>query len=131
LTYLVVRGITIPMSHARNDSAFLNGVPEFLLLRLLEREPMYGYQLVQQIRLCSGGVLSFGEGCIYPTLHRMEAERWITSKATVIEGRKRVVYHITATGRKRLVASQARWQEIRVAVDQFFEGAADGAAGLA
>ena len=62
------------MSTTRKDSDFLNGVPELLLLRLLSRRPMYGYELVQAIRLATGGAIAFGEGCIYPILHRLEAE---------------------------------------------------------
>ena len=52
--------------NTRKTNDFLNGVPGMLLLRLLQRRPMYGYQLVQSIQLASGDALSFGEGCIYP-----------------------------------------------------------------
>src|SRR5437868_2804543 len=59
---------------ARNSNPdFLNGVPELLVLRLLARRPMYGYQLVRAIEQSSGQVLEFGEGCIYPVLHRLES----------------------------------------------------------
>ena len=65
----------------RTNPDFLNGVPELLLLRLLARQPMYGYELVQRIRLQSDSALEFGEGCIYPILHRLE--RIIGCKAHV------------------------------------------------
>src|SRR6476620_2174702 len=55
----------------RNDTDFLNGVPELLILRLVARQPMYGYEIVQAIRLSTDDVLRFGEGCVYPVLHRL------------------------------------------------------------
>ena len=54
----------------RSNPDFLNGVPELLILQLLAREPMYGYELVQAIKYATGSKLLFGEGCIYPILHR-------------------------------------------------------------
>jgi PadR family transcriptional regulator, regulatory protein PadR len=57
----------------RTNPDYLNGVPELLLLSLLSRRAMYGYELVQAIRAATGGALEFGEGCIYPILHRLEA----------------------------------------------------------
>ena len=57
------------MKHPNPD--FLNGVPELLILKLLSRRPMYGYQLVQAIRQATNGTLQFGEGRVYPILHRL------------------------------------------------------------
>jgi PadR family transcriptional regulator PadR len=62
------------MAIRKTNPAFLNGVPEMLLLELLSRRPMYGYELVQSIKLATGGTLEFGEGCIYPILHRLETQ---------------------------------------------------------
>ena len=53
----------------KTNPSFLNGVPELLVLRLLARREMYGYQIVEEIRKQTGEALSFGEGCIYPYLH--------------------------------------------------------------
>ena len=58
----------------RSNPAFLNGVPEMLLLELLSRRPMYGYQLVQAIKAATNEGLEFGEGCVYPILHRLESQ---------------------------------------------------------
>ena len=62
------------MSTTRKDNDFLNGVPELLLLRLLARQPMYGYELVQTIRLASGelGGATFQRSPI-PAFPRMSA----------------------------------------------------------
>ena len=65
----------------KTNPDFLNGVPELLVLQLLARRPMYGYQLVRSIERSTGQVLEFGEGCIYPVLHRLEADGHLAAKA--------------------------------------------------
>jgi PadR family transcriptional regulator PadR len=60
---------------------FLNGVPELVVLQLLSRRPMYGYELLRAIDHSSGEVLEFGEGCIYPILHGWRTDGHLTSRA--------------------------------------------------
>ena len=52
------------MSRKRTNPDFLNGVPELLILHLLSGRAMYGYELVQAIRLATNETLEFGEGCV-------------------------------------------------------------------
>ena len=106
----------------RNNPDFLNGVPEMLLLSLLARRPMYGYELVQQIRESTGGALEFGEGCIYPILHRLEADGLLDAKRQLVGGRSRVVYRVTSQGAKRLAGSTAQWRKVVEAVGQALQG---------
>jgi PadR family transcriptional regulator, regulatory protein PadR len=105
---------------------FLNGVPELLILQLLARQAMYGYELVRAIEESSGQVLEFGEGCIYPVLHRLESDGDLASRRETVGGRSRVVYRLTASGRKRLVARVTAWRSIVGAVDQVLQGAKHG-----
>jgi PadR family transcriptional regulator, regulatory protein PadR len=120
----------VPMSTARKDSDFLNGVPELLLLLLLARRPMYGYELGQGIRLSTGGAIEFGEGCIYPILHRLEAEAMILGTREKVGGRSRVVYRITPAGRGRLAEVASRWEAIASAITRVLEGDGDAAPAL-
>src|SRR5207244_1447704 len=113
---LTPRGIAAAAMATRKDSDFLNGVPELLLLRLLARRPMYGYELVQAIRLASGDVLAFGEGCVYPVLHRLEAEGCLATRREEVAGRSRVVYRLAPAGRGRLDATAARWERVATAI---------------
>jgi PadR family transcriptional regulator, regulatory protein PadR len=115
----------------RKDNEFLNGVPELLLLRLLERRPMYGYQLVQAIKLATGDVLAFGEGCVYPVLHRLEAADHLEAAREQVAGRSRVVYRLTDAGRRRLGDATARWSRVAEAVAAVLKGGGDVAADLA
>jgi PadR family transcriptional regulator PadR len=115
----------------RTGNDFLNGVPELLVLRLVARQPMYGYEIVQAIRLASADALAFGEGCIYPVLHRLEAAGCLAARREQVAGRSRVVYRLTAAGAKRLAAAAARWEAVRVAVGRVLEGGRDGSPAVA
>jgi PadR family transcriptional regulator PadR len=117
--------------NTRKTNDFLNGVPELLLLRLLERRPMYGYQLVQSIKLATSDALSFGEGCIYPVLHRLEADGHLRTTREQVAGRSRVVYRLTEAGRRRLGAAAARWEQVVTAVGHILKGGDDGKPELA
>jgi PadR family transcriptional regulator PadR len=113
------------MNRKRTNPDFLNGVPELLILRLLEAQPRYGYELVQAIRLATGGALEFGEGCIYPLLHRLESDGLLTSERQRAAGRERFVYRPTSAGRARLAESRAMWERITVAVRLALQGGTD------
>lgn len=119
------------MRRKRTNPDFLNGVPELLVLRLLSVRPMYGYELVQEIRRSSNEVLEFGEGCIYPMLHRLEREGILSSRRQTVAGRERVVYRATAKGKKRLAQSTADWRQIAQAVNGVLEGGPHGQPAMA
>jgi PadR family transcriptional regulator PadR len=115
----------------RKDNDFLNGIPELLILRLVARQPMYGYEIVQAIRLSTEDVLAFGEGCVYPILHRLEGEGHLASRREQVGGRSRVVYRLTPAGRKQLDAITARWTSVSAAVGKVLGGGRDGSPALA
>lgn len=115
----------------RTNPDFLNGVPELLILQMLDRRPMHGYDLVQAIRESSGLTLDFGEGCIYPVLHRLEEQRLLSSERKLVGSRHRIVYRLTQKGRKRLARSTATWKEIVAAVNTVLQGGEHGRASMA
>jgi PadR family transcriptional regulator PadR len=110
------------MSERRTNPDFLNGVPELLVLDLLGRTPMYGYELVQAIATESGGALAFGEGCIYPLLHKLEARGDLASRRLQVGGRSRVVYRVTPRGTKRFAEAAAAWAKVAEAVNNILHG---------
>ncbi len=114
------------MSAARTNPDFLNGVPELLLLKLLDRRPMHGYELVRAIERATAQKLEFGEGCIYPVLHRLEQQGALASRRETVGGRTRLVYRVTPAGRKKLAESISSWQRVVAAVSQVLEGEQDG-----
>ena len=96
----------------------LKGNTDTLLLALLLKEPMYGYQIVKEVNQRSSGYFAFKEGTLYPALHRLE-------RANLIEGRwadtptsvRRRYYFITDRGRQELKARQQEWQRFSRAMD--------------
>ncbi len=119
------------MRNKRTNPDFLNGVPELLILSLVTRRPMYGYELVQAIRQATGGALEFGEGCVYPILHRLEAEGLLGSKRETVAGRSRVIYRATAKGKKQLVSTATTWRRIVEAIEHALQGGEHGEPALA
>lgn len=90
----------------------MSGVPELLLLRLLEQREMYGYELVRSIKTVTSDAISLGEGVIYPVLHGLERSGALRAKRKLVSGRTRVYYSVTAKGRKRLDRLHGEWQRI-------------------
>ncbi len=80
---------------------FMNGVPELLILRLLQQQEMYGYEIVQAIRSRTGAVVAAGEGVVYPVLHALESEGALKSRRKTVNGRSRIYYSVTARGSRR------------------------------
>ena len=97
-----------------------------VILSLLESGPMYGYQMVKQVDARTNGRLKWREGTLYPTLHRMEADRLIESywqdAPAGDGGRKRKYYAITRRGRGELVQRRREWQEFSGAVNAIVLG---------
>src|SRR4051794_7050672 len=110
------------MTKRKTNPDFLNGVPELVVLELLGRRPMYGYELVQAIKDESTGLLEFGEGCIYPLLHKLEARGDLTSRRIDVGGRSRVVYRVTPNGSKQRTASADQWSKVVAAVEHILQG---------
>ena len=119
------------MKTKRTNPDFLNGVPELLILSLLSRRPMYGYELVQAIRESTQATLEFGEGCVYPVLHRLEADGLLDGKRMTVGGRSRVVYRVTAKGTKRFASTASAWRQIVGAVECSLQGGHNGEPALA
>lgn len=119
------------MAARKTNPPFLNGVPEMLILRLLSQRSMHGYELIQAIKLASGDELEFGEGCIYPILHRLQAQGLLQSAEVRTSGRLRVVYRVTSRGKSQLAQSIDTWREIVGAVEQVLQGGKSGSAVMA
>lgn len=82
---------------------FRRGVASLIILSLLKREDMYGYQLVQETERCSGGLLTTQEGSLYPVLYKMLDLGYI-SDYRIQSGKRmaRIYYHLEPAGKKHL-----------------------------
>jgi PadR family transcriptional regulator PadR len=92
------------------------GVPELMILRLLQDQEMYGYQLVQAIREKTGDVVSLGEGITYTVLHALEREGALKSRRMLVDGRSRIYYSLTIRGRKRYETLAGTWTTLAQAI---------------
>ncbi|MEL7449802.1 MAG: PadR family transcriptional regulator [Pseudomonadota bacterium] len=97
----------------QTNPPFMTGVPELLVLRLLSRQQMYGYELVKAIRIVTDEAVSLGEGVVYPVLHSLEKAGALKAKRKLVNSRNRVYYSVTAKGRKRLDKLTADWHRIQ------------------
>lgn len=96
----------------------LKGSIELVLLALLERGPMYGYQIVKQVKLESSGVLLLKEGSLYPALHRLEQAGLIAGTWQVREdGASRRYYQLTSAGKDAIGERRAEWQRFTTAIE--------------
>jgi PadR family transcriptional regulator PadR len=95
-----------------SDRALISGIPELLLLQLLARRAMYGYELAKAVRVASREAISIGEGVLYPALHALEQKRLLRARRRSVDGRTRIYYEVTAKGRTRLARLAAQWRRL-------------------
>jgi PadR family transcriptional regulator PadR len=105
-----------------SNPAFMNGVPELLVLRCLQEREMYGYELVQEIRARTGETVSLGEGVVYPLLHALERDGALQSSRRTVQGRSRVYYALTPKGGERLAGLADTWRSLTLAIRAALEG---------
>lgn len=90
----------------------MSGVPELLVLRLLVKQEMYGYELVKTIKVSTRDAITLGEGVVYPALYSLEQRGALKARRKVVNGRSRVYYAVTAKGRKRLEHLTKEWERV-------------------
>jgi len=104
------------------DIELIKGTLSVMVLTLLNREPMYGYQIVSRIRECTNGAFEWTPGALYPSLHKMEAGGLIEGEWAGEAGtRRRKYYRITDAGRKVLLEKTEAWKRLCRAMDQVME----------
>ena len=95
----------------------LKGSLPLLILHILNNGARHGYQLAQEIKQKSAGVLNFKEGTLYPTLHTLEQQGNVETYTEVINGRTRRCYRLTNQGRDTLEAQIHEWRQFTLAVN--------------
>lgn len=88
----------------------LKGSTTMLVLNLLEKENMYGYQMIKILSEKSEKVFELKEGTLYPILHSLEENNLITSYWDESTGKKRKYYSITKAGKNLLKEKQQEWK---------------------
>ena len=93
-----------------------------LLLCLLAEQPMYGYQIIKELKGRSQGYFNFKEGTLYPALHRLETAGFITGKWQLLpNGQQRKYYHLTEKGHLIMVEKKDQWLGFLVAMNSIIQ----------
>ena len=96
----------------------VQGTLDLLILRTLAHEPKHGWAIAKRIQQISKEVLQVQQGSLYPALHRLEQQGWITAKWAESEtGRQAKFYRLTSGGRKQLESETANWKRLSQAIN--------------
>ncbi len=104
------------------NKELLKGSTNMLVLSLLEKENMYGYQMIKEISKESNNVFELQEGTLYPILHGLEEKGFITSYWDETGTKKRKYYSITKKGKKQLKERKEEWKIFSNGINQVLGG---------
>jgi transcriptional regulator len=95
----------------------VQGTLDLLVLKILALEPLHGWAISQRLKQVSGNVLQASDGSLYPALHKLEQEGWITAEWKTSElGRRAKFYSLTRLGRRQLETQAADWARLSSAI---------------
>ena len=95
----------------------VQGTLTLLILKMLALQPLHGWAISQNLKLISGEVLQVSDGSLYPALHKLEQDGWITSEWKTSElGRRAKYYSLTTIGRRQLAKETANWERLSSAI---------------
>jgi transcriptional regulator len=97
----------------------VQGTLDVLLLKILALEPLHGWAISQRLKHVSNDVLQVSDGSLYPALHKLEQDGWITAQWKVTDnGRRAKFYSLTRLGREALEREAAKWERLAGAISQ-------------
>jgi len=100
-------------------SDLVQGTLDVLLLKILALEPLNGWAISQRLRQMSGEILQVSDGSLYPALHKLEQEGWISAEWKASDNNRRAkFYSLTRLGRKQLDREAANWTRLSDAISQ-------------
>jgi PadR family transcriptional regulator PadR len=98
-------------------SDLIQGTLDLLILKTISIEPTHGWAIAKRIEQVSKDVLQVTQGALYPALHRLEQQGWISAKWMKTEtGREAKFYKLTRAGKEQLEKEVADWQRLSHAI---------------
>jgi transcriptional regulator len=98
-------------------SDLVQGTLDLLLLKILALQPLNGFAVSQHLKQISGDVLQVSDGSLYPALHKLEQEGWITAEWKLSENNRRAkFYSLTRLGRRQLEREAGNWNRLSAAI---------------
>ena len=97
----------------------VQGTLNMLLLKILALEPLNGFAVSQRLKQVSGDILQVSDGSLYPALHKLEQEGWITAEWKTTENKRRAkFYSLTRLGRRELEREAGNWERLSAAISR-------------
>ena len=101
-----------------DQTDLIQGPFDLLIKRTIALEPMHGWAIAQRIQQISDDLLRVQQGSLYPALHRLEHQGWMTADWGVSENNRRArFYSLTRAGRKQVEAEVAKWERLSAGVN--------------
>jgi len=100
----------------------IKGSTSMLVLSLLEKENMYGYQMIKELSRKSKNLFELKEGTLYPILHNLEQKNYISSYWDNTGTKKRKYYSITKEGKKHLKERKEEWKSFSSGINEVMGG---------
>lgn len=98
-------------------SDLVQGTLDMLILKIVALEPQNGWAISQRLKQISSDVLGVSDGSLYPALHKLEGQGWITAQWKASGNNRRAkFYSLTRLGRKQLQHETANWNRISNAI---------------
>jgi DNA-binding PadR family transcriptional regulator len=91
---------------------------ELAILQMLESQNLHGYAMSARMHHFSRGNIDLPPGSLYPALHKLEKNGFITSSVEHVDGRKRKIYSITPEGAEELESQAESWQSIMLTMNR-------------
>jgi transcriptional regulator len=90
---------------------------DLLILKILALQPLNGWAISQRLKQVSGDILHVSDGSLYPALHKLEQEGWITAEWKPSDNNRRAkFYSLTRPGRRHLNKETANWNRLSAAI---------------
>ena len=100
-------------------SDLVQGTLDLLLLKIVALGPLHGWAIAQRLKQVSGDVLQVSEGSLYPALHKLEHEGWLTARWQVSDtGRRAKFYTLSRAGRRVLDQETVDWERLSGAISR-------------
>ena len=97
----------------------VQGTLNMLLLKILALEPLNGFAVSQRLKQVSGDILQVSDGSLYPALHKLEQEGWITAEWKTTENKRRAKFYcLTRLGRRELEREAGNWERLSAAISR-------------
>jgi DNA-binding PadR family transcriptional regulator len=106
----------------------LKGHIDMLVLSLISKRDMYGYEIAKKVRIESSGAFELKEGTLYLALKRIEKQKWVISYWGNEQGPggRRKYYQITDNGKNELEQKVREWEFIKNNIDIFLRLSKEG-----